>query len=450
MELPERKIYTVSELTERIRQILEKEYPSVWVQGEISNLRSAPSGHQYFTLKDDTSQIRCVMFRLQSRFLKFKLEDGLRVIAWGRLSVYGARGEYQLILDTMEPAGLGSLMLAFEQLRNRLAEEGLFDPDQRKTIPPLPRRIGIVTSPTGAAVQDMIRIIRRRLPGTHILISPASVQGDRAPEEIVTALERLLDAGDVDVVILGRGGGSIEDLWAFNDERVVRAVASCALPVVSAVGHETDFTLTDFAADLRASTPSAAAEMVVPDKRSLQDAILHLAGMLRNCMQSAVDQRRAVFREMLSRLQDPRRDIQDRRMKIDDLALRLMRVIRRKVGELQDVTRSLAERLRPEHLRRTLFDRKEIAQELSMRLERGQRSLVREKRAAMENLAGRLDALSPLAVLSRGYSITFRPKTCEVVTDARTVAAGDDLEVRLWKGELQCRVTGTVHEDEKS
>jgi exodeoxyribonuclease VII large subunit len=449
MELPERKIYTVSELTERIRLVLEKEYPSVWIQGEISNFRSAPSGHQYFTMKDDSAQIRCVMFRLQSRFLKFKLEDGLRVIAWGRLSVYGARGEYQLILDTMEPAGLGSLMLAFEQLRNRLAAEGLFDPSRKRIIPPLPRRIGIVTSPTGAAVQDMIRIIRRRLPGTHVLISPASVQGDRAPEEIVAAIGRLCGAGDVDVVIVGRGGGSIEDLWAFNDERVVRAVASCALPVVSAVGHETDFTLTDFAADLRASTPSAAAEMVVPDTRNLREAILHLAGTLRNCMHAAVDQRRAVFREMMLRLQDPRRHIQDRRMKMDDFTVRLERVIHRKIGELQDQARSLTARLRPEHLRRALLDRKEISQELFLRLERAQRASVRDTRASAESLAGRLDALSPLAVLSRGYSITFRPKTRVVVTDAGTVAVGDDVEVRLWKGELQCRVTGTVPEAEK-
>jgi exodeoxyribonuclease VII large subunit len=448
MELPERKIYTVSELTERIRVVLEKEYPSVWVQGEVSNLRSAPSGHMYFTLKDDAAQIRSVMFRLQSRFLKFKLEDGLRVIAWGRLSVYSARGEYQLILDTMEPAGLGSLMLAFEQLRDRLAAEGLFDPSKKRTIPPLPKRIGIVTSPSGAAVQDMIRIIRRRLPGTHILVSPATVQGDRAPEEIVTAMRRLCEAGDVDVVIVGRGGGSIEDLWAFNDEKVVRAVASCPLPVVSAVGHETDFTLTDFAADLRASTPSAAAEMVVPDKRNLQEAILSLFSMLRNCMHASVDRRRAVFGEMLSRLQDPRRQIQDRRIKADDLTLRLVRVVRRRIEELQHQTRSLAERLRPEHLARILLDRREMAQDLLVRLERGTRSAVRDKRTAAESLSGRLDALSPLAVLSRGYSITFRPDSRAVLTDARTVEVGDAVEVRLRQGELQCRVMGTKYEDD--
>jgi exodeoxyribonuclease VII large subunit len=448
MELPERKIYTVSELTDNIRLLLEKEYPSVWIQGEISNLRSAPSGHQYFTLKDDAAQIRGVMFRLQSRFLKFKLEDGLRIIAWGRVSVYSARGEYQLIVDTMEPAGLGSLMLAFEQLRNRLAQEGLFDPSRKKAIPPLPRTVGIVTSASGAAVQDMIRILRRRLPGTHILLSPASVQGDRAPDEIVKALHRLCEAGDVDVVIVGRGGGSIEDLWAFNDERVVRAVASCPLPVVSAVGHETDFTLTDFAADLRASTPSAAAEMVVPDRHSLQEAIAHLAGMLRNCMHSSLDRRGALLREMLSRLPAPRRQIQDRRMGMDDLSLRLVRVMHRRIGEFQDRIQTLTDRLRPEHLRRAVLERKESTHELFVRLERTARSAVRDERAILEALAGRLDALSPLAVLGRGYSITFRQETEEIVTDARTVDIGEQVQVRLWRGALHCRVTETQREDE--
>jgi len=265
MDLPNRKVYTVSEFTGKIREILEREYPSVWIQGEISNFHSAPSGHLYFILKDDAAQIRCVMFRLQSRFLKFRPEDGLHIIAWGRVSVYALRGEYQLILDTMEPLGFGSLMLAFEQLKNKLAQEGLFDESRKKPLPSFPKTVGLVTSSRGAAVKDMIRILRNRAPWVNILVSPASVQGDKAPDEITAAIQRLCAAGDVDVIIVGRGGGPIEDLWAFNDERVVRAVASCRLPIVSAVGHETDFTLTDFAADLRAPTPSADAQMLVTD-----------------------------------------------------------------------------------------------------------------------------------------------------------------------------------------
>ena len=305
MELPERKIYTVSELTEQIRDLLEREFPSVWIQGEVSNLRSAPSGHVYFTLKDESAQIRCVMFKLQRRFLKFRLEDGLHVIAWGRISVYSLRGEYQLILDTMEPVGLGSLMLAFEQLKKRLTAEGLFDERNKKPLPPFPKRIGLVTSSRGAAVRDMIRISRRRFPGTHILVSPASVQGDRAPDEIVAAIDRLCNAGDVDVIIVGRGGGSIEDLWAFNDEKVVRADAGCRLPIVSAVGHETDVTLTDFAADLRASTPSAAAEMVVPDKQDLQEGVIHLAARMKSCMRNFLERRVGILNELLRRALRP-------------------------------------------------------------------------------------------------------------------------------------------------
>lgn len=278
----ERKIYSVSELTDRIRYLLETEFQYVWIEGEISNFRPAPSGHWYFTLKDESSQIRCAMFRNQNRYVKFRPEDGLRIVAWGKVSVYSARGEYQLILETMEPQGLGSMMLAFEQLKSKLAAEGLFDQGRKKPLPRFPRTVGLVTSSKGAAVRDMIRIIHRRFPGMIILLSPTLVQGDKAPEEITAALERLIRADGVDVIIIGRGGGSIEDLWGFNDERVVRAVAGCPIPIVGAVGHETDTTLMDYAADLRASTPSAAAELVAPTKTDLCDSIRDFAMRLRN------------------------------------------------------------------------------------------------------------------------------------------------------------------------
>ena len=269
MELPRPRILTVSELTEEIKGLLEGKYASVWVRGEVSNFRPAASGHFYFTLKDESSQIRAVMFKTQSRFLKFRPEDGMRLMAWGRISVYTQRGEYQIIVDTMEPEGFGSLMAAFEQLKNRLAAEGLFDPAKRRPLPRFPRTVGVVTSPKGAAIRDIIRTIGRRWPATGVLLSPTVVQGEHAPASIVEALERLCRAKDVAVVIVGRGGGSIEDLWAFNDERVVRAVAGCPIPVVSAVGHETDVTLTEFPVDVGASTPTAAAEIVVPDWRDL-------------------------------------------------------------------------------------------------------------------------------------------------------------------------------------
>lgn len=441
MQLPERKIFTVSELTERIRSLLEEEYPSVWVQGEISNFRTAPSGHSYFTLKDDSAQIRCVMFKIQRRFLRFKLEEGLSVAAWGRLSVYAARGEYQLILDTMEPLGLGSLMLAFEQMKRKLAAEGLFDEDRKKRLPPLPRRVGLVTSPRGAVVKDMIRNITRRFPGVDILLSPAMVQGDRAPDEIVRALERLCHAGDVDVIIVGRGGGSVEDLWAFNDERVVRAVASCPLPIVSAVGHETDFTLTDFAADLRASTPSVAAELVVPDRRDLSEGILHLSARLRTAMDHSLRTCGEAVSETMKRLYDPRRQIQDRRMRTDELSDRLSNAMSRKLNELTREVRTGVARLRPEHLRRVISQGREQCDNLTASLVRSTRNALREARHATETLATELDNLSPLAVLARGYSVAVRPDTGAVVTDSGSVEVGEEVRVLLHRGRLSCTIT---------
>jgi exodeoxyribonuclease VII large subunit len=441
MELPERKVFTVSELTERIRELLENKLPSVWITGEISNFRPAPSGHVYFTLKDDTSQIRCVMFKIQTRFLKFRLENGLHVIAWGRLSVYGLRGEYQLILDTMEPAGLGSLMLAFEQLKSRLAAEGLFDPSRKKPIPPFPKRIGLVTSSRGAAVRDMIRIIRRRLPATHILVSPATVQGDRAPEEITAAVRRLCEAGDVDVIIVGRGGGAIEDLWAFNDERVVRAVANCPLPIVSAVGHETDVTLTDFAADLRASTPSAAAEMLVPDKRELEAAVAHLGTRLRLAMSGILERYFKTVEGLLHRLHDPRRQIQEKRMRLDELTLRMGGAMRRKLDECKRELESAASRFKPALVSKLVVLKKGEAASLFERLRRIMRGALKENRTLLVHLCARMETLSPLAVLARGYSITFRSDTGRVVTDSAGVDIGAAVTVRLRKGELFCQVS---------
>lgn len=448
MDLPARKIFTVSELTEQIREILEREYPSVWVQGEISNFHAAPSGHLYFTLKDDLAQIRCVMFKIQSRFLKFKLENGLNIVAWGRLSVYSMRGEYQLLLDTIEPLGLGSLMLAFEQLKARLAAEGLFDPGRKKPLPQFPRTVGLVTSPRGAAVRDMIRTITRRFRGVNILLSPASVQGDRAPEELVQAVRRLCAAGDVDVIIIGRGGGSIEDLWAFNDESVVRAVAECPLPIVSAVGHETDVTLTDFAADLRASTPSVAAELVVPDKQDLAAGILHLLARLRNVMRHRLARSSDAVKELVRRLFDPRRQIQERRMAIDDLTMRLVNAVGRRMSAARDDTQSVAARLKPGHILRRIATARQDCTALRIRLVTAMRNDLQRYRSNAESLASRLDSLSPLAVLARGYSITLRPDTGQVITDSETVRMGEDLMVRLNRGRLLCKVIDRKIPDE--
>jgi exodeoxyribonuclease VII large subunit len=438
--LPERKIYTVSQLTDEIRFRLEAGFPSVWVRGEISNFKCAVSGHMYFTLKDDAAQIRCVIFRQQNRLLKFKPDDGLQIICWGRLSVYGPRGEYQLILDTIEPEGLGSLMLALEQLKKRLAAEGLFDPARKKPIPPFPKTVGLVTSLAGAAVRDMIRIMTRRLPSVNILVTSTTVQGDRAPQEIQTGIERLSRAADVDVIILGRGGGSAEDLWAFNDERVVRAVADCPLPTVSAVGHETDFTLTDFAADLRASTPSAAAELVVQDKKDLAAAVQHLVARLGNSAMSSIQRRASIAGELIKRLHDPRRRIGDKKLGLDDLSMRLTRAMNRKLESAGLEHANLAGRLRPESLTDRLSASKQELSRLVNRLSVSGAGAVKEHRADVERLSAGLSALSPLAVLERGYSITFDIESGKVVRDASAVRPDGDVKIRLHKGELLCQV----------
>ncbi len=448
MDLPERKIYTVSEFTAHIKDLLEGEYPSVWLQGEVSNFHAAPSGHCYFTLKDARAQIRCVMFKTQRQFLRFKPEDGLDVVAWGRLSVYPPRGEYQIVVDTMEPLGLGSLTLAFEQLRSKLGEEGLFDEDKKRPMPPFPKTIGLVTSRRGAAVRDMIRIAVRRFPAINIVLSSTSVQGDRAPAEIVAALERLIRVRP-DVIILGRGGGSIEDLWAFNDEAVVRAVAASPIPIVSAVGHETDFTLCDFAADLRASTPSAAAEMLVPDRRDLTERVLGLVVRLRNAVRSRVSERRRRVEDLVGRLYDPRRKIDERRMRLDELTDRLEKAVRRRLGLLRGETEALSRRLRPEYLVRKVESGRLEHEAVCGRLARTMANCLKNARASVENLGARLESLSPLAVLGRGYSIAYRAATETVVKDSKDVNIGDDLKLTLHRGELLCRVTERAPGEER-
>lgn len=440
MDLPQRKIYTVSELTENIKSLVEKHYSSVWIHGEISNFKVAPSGHLYFSLKDENAQIRCAMFRIQSQFLKFKPHDGLSIIAWGRISVYPPRGDYQLLVDTMEPAGLGSMMLGLEQLKRKLEAEGLFAPSRKRPIPRFPSRVGLVTSPRGAAVRDMIRIIQRRSPGTHILISPTSVQGDRAPSEIVAALNRLCQVPDVDTIIIGRGGGSIEDLWAFNDEGVVRAVAECPIPIVSAVGHETDVTLTDFAADLRASTPSAAAELVVPDYRDLLELTNLLRDRLIRSMERDLDQRALALNELLQHLQDPRRMIRDRWQYVDELSERLITTVNRRLSTMRKELDVLRNRLRPEHLKRSLETKEHILEGLVTRLKQSAGGFLKERFVNVQSLASRMDVMSPLAVLARGYAIAIDPLTSHVIRQARQVEKGADVLLRLYQGKLVCRV----------
>ena len=439
--LPERKIYTVGELSRAIREKLETAFPEVWVEGEISNCRPAPSGHLYFTLKDEAAQLRCICFKQQARYMRFRPEDGMQVLARGRLGVYEARGEYQLLVEHLEPLGAGALQLAFEQLKKKLAAEGLFDADRKKPLPKLPRRIGIITSPRGAVIQDMIRILERRHKNLHLLLYPVRVQGEGAAEEMVEGLQCFNTEPPqgvaVDVIILARGGGSLEDLWAFNEEKLARAIAASRTPVISAVGHETDFTIADFVADLRAPTPSAAAEMVIESQEQLLGHIASLEADLVQVMRYHLLQRRHELAEMIGRrgFQMLRMTLMEAEQQLDELSLRLSEAVREKLRELQH--RWEAQKAYLKH-----FDLRGRQERAAMRVGRFRETLVQQarlllarKRSRMEALAAALGQLSPRKILERGYAIAL-DATGKVITDAAQVAAGDDLTLRLARGSV--------------
>ena len=436
-----KKIFSVSELSQGIKNLLEREYPDVWVTGEVSNFRAAGSGHLYFTLKDATAQLRAVCFRNQARYLKFKPQDGISVIARGHLSVYEARGEYQLYVEYLEPAGLGALQIAFEQLKQKLAVEGLFDIARKKPLPLLPRAIGVVTSPTGAVIRDILRILRRRFRNMNVLIYPVKVQGEGAAEEIVEGVKYFNREPNVDVVIVARGGGSLEDLWAFNEEVVARAIAASGIPVISAVGHETDFTMADFVADLRAPTPSAAAELVVHRK---QDFLTELENRARRMTQ--------IIRLQLS---EARQRLTELRMHhaFQTLATRLAERAQRvddAVASLERSMRSLLNRARQEWLRasagvvrydfRRLLGLKRAALEDRLgRFDAALRRFLTERHNRLAQVEAILKERNPLTILQRGYSIT-RDAAGKIVRDAEAVVLGSDISVRLARGELAATI----------
>lgn len=433
-------VFTVSRLTQEIKDCLEGSFPGLRVEGEISNFRVPSSGHFYFTLKDSYAQIRAVMFRSRNQGLLFLPEDGMHVICSASLSVYPPRGEYQLIVDWMEPRGQGALQAAFEALKRRLAEEGLFDPDRKKPIPYLPRRIGLVTSPSGAAIRDFLRILWRRFPGVEVRLCPVRVQGAGAGQEIVEAIRTLNAEGLVDVIVLARGGGSLEDLWAFNEEIVARAIAASERPVVSAVGHEIDFTIADFAADLRAPTPSAAAELVVPEKQVLDEALRSLQARLFNAAAKAVAGKREVLFHLSKRLVHPGRRVRDHLLRLDELEERMRASVRRKLAAARGDRQNLETRLflaTPLHRIQTF--RLQL-DGLGRILERAVVHVVEAKRLAWKQTAARLDSLSPLGVLSRGYSITRLLPDRMILRSAESVGPGVEVEVILARGRLECTV----------
>jgi exodeoxyribonuclease VII large subunit len=449
--MSERVVCTVSELAMRIKAQLEDQFPAVWVEGEISNLRTPSSGHAYFTLKDDTAQLRCVLFRGRGRRVAFQPEDGMQVLAFGGLDVYLARGEYQLVVELLEPKGVGALQLAFEQLKRRLEAEGLFDAARKRPLPPFPRTIGIVTSPTGAAIRDMLHVIDRRFADLRILITPVRVQGEEAPGEIVAALRDLQAVEDLDVIIVGRGGGSIEDLWAFNDERVARAIAACRVPVISGVGHETDFTIADFVADLRAPTPSAAAEVVVQEKLQVVRALLSLYEALKQAMASRLERDRERVEALGKRrvLTDAARALRDLYRRVDELTSRLTRAMRgseRQVTHRLSLARNALRSLNP--VARIANGTVLLAQ-LRGRLASAAVHSVKVSQHRFDAAVGRLDSLSPLAVLGRGYSLTRLLPSGVIVRSAGQTRPGDAIEILLHQGAIEARVERLKERDDR-
>ena len=391
-----RKIYTVSQLNRQSRLALESRFPSVWVEGEISNFKHHSSGHIYLTLKDESSQISVAFFSQYQRGLKFQLKDGLKILAFCRVSIYEARGQYQLYIERVEPQGVGALQLAFQQLKERLAKEGLFSEERKRAIPRFPKTVGVITSPTGAAIHDILNVVNRRFCGTHILLFPVKVQGEGSALEIAAAIEAMNRQVEVEVLIVGRGGGSLEDLWAFNEEPVARAVFTSRIPVISAVGHETDWTICDLVADLRAPTPSAAAELVVSSRIELEER-------LRDRKERLVSSIQGIFESY--------------QVKLSDLA-------------------SSSAFRQPRYLLDQFTGR---VDELGRRMEGRLKISVDSKSQAFRGVLGRLNALNPLAILERGYSVTFNEKG-DIIKDVRQLAEGDTLRTRLARGSVVSKV----------
>jgi exodeoxyribonuclease VII large subunit len=436
----QRRIYSVSELNREIRGLLEDHFPFIWVEGEITNFRVPASGHYYFVLKDAESQVRCVMFRSQQRWMRFQPEDGLHVLCQARVSVYEPRGEYQLLVDALEPRGVGALQLAYEQLKRRLEKEGLFEPEHKKAIPFLTQRLGVVTSATGAAIRDIIRVVRQRYSNLEIYLHPARVQGEGAAEEIAEGIDTFNGEFPVDVLIVGRGGGSWEDLWAFNEEVVVRAIFRSNIPVISAVGHEIDVTLSDLVADVRAPTPSAAAEIVAQHKEALEGHVIDLYRRLQGRIRQTLDLAHERLISRQERLRDPGGRLADLRLRLDERAQRLESGIGRVLLAERQIFLRLRDGLIHANPDRRVAQSRGLLNQYWRDLELFARQGLQGKRQALERCAAQLDGLSPLAVLARGYSITTSLPQGGVVRSTRQVRKDDEVRTRLHEGSLRCKV----------
>ena len=438
---PERRVWRVRDLVASVRTHVEREYSDAWVEGEISNLRAQNSGHLYFTLKDENSQISVVMFRSSARLLRFKPGDGMQVVVRGRVTIYEDRGQLQIIAEYVEPKGAGALQIAFEQLKAKLEAEGLFDSARKKPIPALPSVIGIVTSPQAAALRDILQILQRRHYGANVLIYPAQVQGDAAAQEVAAGVRYFNRARKVDVIIVARGGGSAEDLAAFNQEGLARVIAASELPVISAVGHETDFTIADFVADLRAATPSAAAELVIRSRQEVEQQMSRLEHALEKGMRYRLMMGRQELTELarhgaFARMMDL---IRRRQQRVDDLTNRLTHAQRDRLEAQRRKFETLAAAVRHYDLRRVLAG---VGKELNAKvaaMSAAARKLLLEERSRLERLTSQMEALSPVAILERGYALVFDANG-KLVKDAAQVKLGEEIHARVARGEIAATV----------
>lgn len=435
-EANEPHVLSVSEITKVIKSTLESKYRQVWIKGEISNFKPHSSGHCYFSLKDSKAMISATMFRNSVAAIKFKPKDGMEVIVRGRISVYEPRGSYQIICEQMEPVGAGALQLAFENLKKKLQAEGLFEAARKRPIPALPRHVAVVTSPTGAAIRDILNVLGRRFKGLRVTVVPAVVQGDAAPASICKALTLAQQLTDIDVMIVGRGGGSIEDMWCFNDEKVARTIAACRVPVISAVGHEIDFTIADFVADLRAPTPSAAAELVCKNAAEITDHVANQKRRLWRAFKHSFDVRKHNVHGFSKRLIDPKRRLQDLMLRCDELSERNQQAIRRYLeSQKKQVQLALSQLPSPKE---TV---KRLAQHISMLRNQLQSQTTRGlevRQAKWARLTALLDAVSPLKVVERGFSITR--KDGKLIKSASNLKKGDLVEIQFAKGQAQARI----------
>lgn len=443
-------VLSVSQLNRLARGLLEDHFPSVLVEGEISNFAAPASGHWYLTLKDGSAQVRCAMFRNRNMFVRKRPRDGLKVLVKGRLSLYEGRGDYQLILESLEETGAGALRREFELLKQRLQAEGLFDPDRKRPLPLMPRHLAVITSPSGAAIHDVLRVLQRRFPLLKVTIVPASVQGQAAPAELRAALE-LVNRGqgclhDVDLVLLTRGGGSLEDLWAFNDEALARAIHASRLPLVSAVGHETDFSIADFVADLRAPTPSAAAELLSPDQDAWLEQLLRVQRRLIQVATRGLERERARMAQLTRRLQHPGRRLQEHGQRLDELETRLRRSMRARLNQDARQLHNLAQRLSPRLPRDQLRYLRQRLLQLATGLPRAMQYRLETLRQSLLAQAHALETVSPLATLARGYAIV-NDEQGNLVTRYSQVSTGATIRTRLAEGTLVSVVTAGLDDD---